>query len=101
MDPHEGFSARLKDSSDLNSALTGLLLLKFGTLLEPSAGLKKVESEHGVDAWFELMKLYQQYPEKDVLALAGTNFLDWSKSSDIALFFANDGRDGEGALFAR
>ena len=34
MEPHEGFSARLRDSGDLNSALTSLLLLKFGTLLE-------------------------------------------------------------------
>lgn len=99
MEAHEGFSARLKDSGDLNSALTSLLLLKFGTLLEPSAELKTVESEHGVDAWFELMKRYQQYPEEDALALAGTNFLDWSLSSDVALFFGNDGRDGEGALF--
>ncbi|WP_141397534.1 FRG domain-containing protein [Polaromonas sp. AER18D-145] len=99
MEAQEGFSARLKDSGDLNSALTSLLLLKFGTLLEPSAELKAVESDHGVDAWFELMKRYQQYPEEDVLALAGTNFLDWSQSSDVALFFGNDGRDGEGALF--
>lgn len=99
MDAHHGFSARLRDSGDLNSALTSLLLLKFGTLLEPSAELKTVESEHGIDAWFELMKRYQQYPEEDVLALAGTNFLDWSQSSDVALFFGNDGRDGEGALF--
>ena len=99
MEAYDGFSARLRDSGDLNSALTSLLLLKFGTLLGPSAELKTVESEHGVDAWFELMKRYQQYPEEDVLALAGTNFLDWSQSSDVALFFGNDGRDGEGALF--
>jgi hypothetical protein len=85
MDAQDGFSARLRHSGDLNSALTSLLLLKFGTLLEPSAELKTVESEHGVDAWFELMKRYQQYPEEDVLALAGTNFLDWSRSSYVAL----------------
>lgn len=99
MEAQDGFTARLRDSGDLNSALTSLLLLKFGTLLEPSAELKTVETEHGVDAWFELMKRYQQYPEEDVLALTGTNFLDWSQSSDVALFFGNDRRDGEGALF--
>jgi hypothetical protein len=100
MEAHDGFSARLRDSGDLNSALTSLLLLKFGTLLEPSAKLKTLEFEHGVDAWFELMKRYQQYPEEDALAgLPGTNFLDWSQSSDVALFFGNDRRDGEGALF--
>ena len=45
------------------------------------------------------MKRYQQYPEEDAPALPGTNFLDWSQSSDVALFFANEGRDGQGALF--
>lgn len=99
MEAHEGFSARLQNSSDLNSALTSLLLLKFGTVLEPSAALKIVETEKGVDAWFELMKRYQQYPKEDVSALAGTNFLDWSQNSDVALYFGNDKRNGDGALF--
>lgn len=97
--PEDGYSERLRSSGDLNAALSSLLLLKFGTLLEPSAELKAVEAEHGVDAWFELMKRYQQYPEEDAPALPGTNFLDWSKSSDVAVFFANEGRDGQGALF--
>jgi hypothetical protein len=99
LEPEEGYSKRLRNSGDLNSALSSLLLLKFGTLLEPSAELKAVEAEHGVDAWFELMKRYQQYPEEDAPALPGTNFLDWSQSSDVGLFFANDKRGGEGALF--
>lgn len=97
--PEEGYSERLRRSGDLNAALSSLLLLKFGTLLEPSAELKAVEAEHGVDAWFELMKRYQQYPEEDAPALPGTNFLDWSQSSDVAVFFANEGRDSQGALF--
>lgn len=97
--PEEGYSERLRHSGDLNAALSSLLLLKFGTLLEPSAELKAVEAEHGVDAWFELMKRYQQYPEEDAPALPGTNFLDWSQSSDVAVFFANEGRDSQGALF--
>ncbi|WP_310446793.1 hypothetical protein [Thiobacillus sp.] len=97
--PGEGYSERLRNSKDLNAVLSSLLLLKFGTLLEPSAELKSVEAQHGVDAWFELMKRYQQYPEEDAPSLPGTNFLDWSQSSDVGLFFANDGRDGQGALF--
>lgn len=97
--PEEGYSERFRHSGDLNAALSSLLLLKFGTLLEPSAELQSVEAQHGVDAWFELMKRHQQYPEEDAPALPGTNFLDWSQSSDVGLFFANDGRDGQGALF--
>ena len=99
IEPEEGYSDRLQNSGDLNASLSSLLLLKFGTLLEPSAELNAVEAEHGVDGWFELMKRCQQYPEEDSPALPGTNFLDWSQSSDVALFFANDGRDGRGALF--
>lgn len=99
MRPEEGYSARLRNSGDLNFALSGLLLLKYGTILEPSAELKKVEVEHGVDSWFELMKRHQQYPEEDAPVLQGTNFLDWSRSSDVALYFANEDRSGPGALF--
>lgn len=99
MAPEEGYSARLVQSGDLNASLCSLLLLKFGTVLEPSAELLAVEAEHGIDAWFELMKRYQQYPEEDTLVLKGTPFLDWSQSSDVALYFANENRDGPGALF--
>lgn len=99
MKPEEGYSVRLRNSGDLNFALTSLLLLKYGTILEPSTELKNVESEHGVDSWFELMKRYQQYPKEDAPILQGTNFVDWSRSSDVALYFANDDRSGQGALF--
>ena len=103
MKPEEGYSPRLTQSGDLNAALCSVLLLKFGTVLEPSAELIAeliaVEAEHGVDAWFELMKRYQQYPEEDTPVLRGTNFLDWTRSSDVALYFANENRDGPGALF--
>ena len=99
MKPEKGYSDRLRNSGDLNAALSSLLLLKFGTILEPSAELKAAEVAHGVDAWFELMKRYQQYPEEDAPVLLGTNFLDWSQSSDVALYFANENRTEEGALF--
>lgn len=99
METHEAFSARLRDSGDLNSALTSLLLLKFGTVLGPSVELRQAATDHELDPWFELMKRYQQYPEEDIPAPAGTNFLDWSQSSDVGLYFANEERVGEGAIF--
>ena len=61
MNAEDAFSERLKNSGDLNLALSGLLLFKYGTMFEPSAELKQVEDDHGVDAWFELMKRHQQY----------------------------------------
>lgn len=99
MQSDEGYTPRLVQSDDLNAALSSLLLLKFGTVLEPSAELMAAADEQGLDAWFELMKRYQQYPEEDTPVLKGTNFLDWSQSSDVALYFANEDREGPGALF--
>jgi hypothetical protein len=99
MDPTDGFSKRLLDSGDLNATLTSLLLLKFGGLVQPSWELLRVEADHGVDAWFELMKRYQQYPGEDHPQFAGTNLLDWSLSLDVSLYFANDQRKGEGAVY--
>jgi hypothetical protein len=99
MNAEDAFSERLRNSGDLNLALSSLLLFKYGTMFEPSAELKQVEDDHGVDAWFELMKRHQQYQEEDSTVLQGTNFLDWSKNSDIALFFANEVRTGNGAVF--
>lgn len=99
MDAEYGFSARLRNSGDLNLALTSLLLFKYGTMFVPSAELKQAERDHGVDAWFELMKRHQQYQDEDMSLLQGTNFLDWSQSSDVALFFANEDRTDEGAVF--
>lgn len=99
MNPADGFSDRLRKSADLNSMLSSLLLLKFGTLTEPSAELHAAADEHGVDPWFELMKRYQQYPDEDMRELRGTNLIDWSRSYDVALHFANESRRGPGALF--
>lgn len=99
MDPTHGFAEHLRESGDLNATLTGLLLLKFGSLVGPSAELLKAEAEYGVDAWFELMKRYQQYPDEDMPQLPGTNLLDWSRSENVALYFANERRSGEGAIF--
>jgi len=99
MEPTDGFAPRLHNSVDLNAALTGLLLLKFGSLVGPSADLLQLEADQGIDPWFELMKRYQQYPAEDMPELPGTNLLDWSRSQDVALYFANEERTGAGAIF--
>lgn len=99
MAPTDGFTKHVQQSGDLNAMLSSLLLLKFGTLAGPSDELLSAEAEHGVDAWFELMKRFQQYPDEDMLVLKGTHLLDWSLSSDVALYFANERRESAGALF--
>jgi len=100
MDPAEGFAPHLWNSGDLNATLSSLLLLKFGSLVGPSAELQSLAAqEEGVDPWFELMKRYQQYPSEDELPLKGTNLIDWSRSYDVALYFANQNRQGAGAIF--
>ena len=99
IDPVHGFATRLRDSAELNTTLSSLLLLKFGTIVEPSAELIKVAENDGVDPWFELMKRYQQYPNEDPTPFGGTNLIDWSKSCDVALHFANEERNGAGAIF--
>ncbi len=97
----EGFSERVLGSVEFRSALLNLFSLKFSVLQTPSKELQDAEEAHGVDQWFEHMKRIQQYPEKTdgPFLLKGTNLMDWTKSSDIALYFANLGRSGEGAIF--
>lgn len=95
----ERLSAFIKESSDFHNAVTAPYLLKFGTLVAPSQELETAAMEHGVDAWFELCRRLQQYPSDDSPTLRGSNFFDWSQSADIALYFANEDRIGEGAVY--
>ncbi|SPP66683.1 hypothetical protein [Nitrospira lenta] len=102
LEEHSKFSRRLSDSMDLHRALLNLFLLKFGTLGHPSKELTDLETARGIDPWFELMKRIQQHPDEmqdGPFLLRGTNMLDWTKSSDIALYFANDNRIGDGAVY--
>ena len=95
-------SKHIVESSDLHRTLLSLFFLKFGVLMHPSDELQAAVVPHNVDEWFELMKRIQQYPEENVdgdFLIKGTNILDWTRSQDVALYFANEIRNGEGAIY--
>lgn len=97
--PYNRLTTRITESKELHLSILNLFLLKFGVLCRPSDELETNSVEFELDPWFEFMKRTQQYPEEDGFFLKGTNMIDWSESSDVALFFANDQRDNDGALF--
>jgi hypothetical protein len=103
--PGQRFSAQLQHSADLHNTLACALMLKFGCLLRPSDELSIQSNNHRLDCYFELIKRIQQHPEEDKVksppGLIGTNFIDFSRSLNIALYFANDGRtdDEMGAVY--
>lgn len=98
---HERFSIRLANSVNLHFALLNLFLFKYRILSHPSEELNELTA-HGIDPWFEYMKRVQQHPDEGQdgpFCLKGTNILDWTTSSDVALYFANEDRRGDGAVF--
>jgi hypothetical protein len=96
------FHPPLQDSWILHTTLLNLFLTKFTYFINPSDELHKHGHEHDIDPWFEFFKQLQQDPgrwEHPEFSIHGTNFLDWSQSKDVGLFFANEKRNGEGALW--
>ena len=99
-------SKKIRRSTSFHRALTSLVLLKFGTVWTPSQEALEREKVGNIDPWFELLKNLQQYPERDYF-INGAFLLDWSKSKDIALYFATYGgqsgnrvvSSGHGALW--
>ena len=86
-------------STNYQQILLNLFFFKFDFVARPSNELFELEEKHGIDPWFEFMKRLQQYPEEDATHLKGTPIIDWTQNSDVAIYFANEPRDGEGALW--
>ena len=86
-------------STNHQQILLNLYFFKFGCVARPSKELFELEKNRGIDPWFEFMKRLQQYPEDDATHLKGTSILDWTQNPDVAIYFANEARDGEGAIW--
>ena len=76
-----------------------LFLFKFDFVARPSAELFNVALKTEVDPWFEFMKRLQQYPEEDPTYFKGTFLMDWTQSVHVAMYFANESREGEGVVW--
>jgi len=100
----------IRKRSSFHRAITSLLLMKFDKFVAPSKEAYKKEQSDGIDPFFELFKNIQQYPEKydESPFIKGTNFIDWTNTTDIALYFATfEGKSdtrkistGDGAIWA-
>ncbi|MBI1921867.1 MAG: FRG domain-containing protein [Geobacter sp.] len=97
--PEARLSSEITGSMVLHRVFLNLFLLKYGVLVRPTPELEELSAKEGIDAWFELMKRYQQYQNKDLAHLKGSNLVDWTESSDVAIYFANCKRDGAGAVY--
>ena len=84
----------IRHTVSFHRTITSLFLLKFGTVCKPNQELFEREKHDGTDPWFELLKNLQQHPERDSF-INGTFLVDWSRSKDIALYFATYRGKGE------
>jgi hypothetical protein len=97
-------SAKLKEDFRLSlehqQIVWNLLFYKFGAIIS-SPELFEVERLPGIDPWFEVLKRLQQYSEKDdILPLKGTFIMDWTTKPEVAIYFSNYDRSGDGAVWA-
>ena len=101
IEPHLKLEKRIVDSFQYHQVLMSLLLFKFEVLVNfpPLGNFVNLEDVQEMDELFEGMKYFQQYPERDHPRFPGTFFIDWSKSKDVALYFLNESRDTDGALW--
>ena len=102
--PGHQFNAEAQNSFELHRLLVSAVLWKFAYVVRPSQELAgQAEKIVELDLMFEMMKHYQQYPEReeDWQSVPGTPLVDWSLSMDIGLFFANRHRNENqtGAVF--
>ena len=86
-------------SADHQQIVLNLFFFKFDFLARPSQELYDLEETRGIDPWFDFMKRLQQYPEEDKSPIKGTFLIDWTANQDVGIYFANDSREGEGALW--
>ena len=104
MDQEE--DANYPRSVRFHSRVVRSLLAKYGAQWRPSTEALGKQASHGIDAWFELLKHHQQYPEHDA-GCPGTHLMDWTLDKDVGLYFATyEGRGtgrqitgAEGALW--
>lgn len=74
-------------SVSFHTTVVDAMLEKFGRFWVPSREAFEKEANDNIDAWFELMKRFQQYAEEDSKP-KGTFLIDWSTAQNIALYFA-------------
>jgi hypothetical protein len=96
----ELLTERASSCGHLVRFLYGGLLCKFGTLHKPNAAILELCKEHpGIDPWYEVLRDFQQRPSREKIALRGTPLVDWSTNPWVALYFATEASDEDGAVY--
>jgi len=95
---HQTLAEKIRRSIYFHKCVLSMHLLKFGVLGRPSAEAFAREKDTDIDAWYEFLKHCQQYPETDRF-IPGTFLTDWTISYDIAMYFANEAPEKNGAVW--